>query len=663
MKTLRTLTLILTSLLIVAMAAGTFIERAHGHDTATATIYHVWWFIALWGALSAMGVFAIVKWKMWRRFWLLLLHISLLLILLGALLSHLTSHQGSLHIRQGSTADFYFPTNTDQALSLPFSLRLDTFMVAYTTGTGMQRDFHSQVSVFDKGDTIHADIRMNHILSRRGYRFYQTSYDPDFRGTILTVSYDPWGLPLTYVAYALLGLSIMGIMVSKLLKRRKANKSDKILAAIVLTICTLPLHARQSIPTVNAEEAAKMERLQVSGEDRVMPLGTLSRDFLLTLYGKPSYRGLTAMQVLAGWTLRPDAWKDQPMIRIKNQTLRQRLGINDGQHATFAQLFSANGNYRVEPLTADTTPEPLRKAAIELDEKVGLILMATRGELVRPAPTDAKVSEARVTSELLYNRLPKSLPLFICSFMLAVLLFLPQDIKEKRLFRSLQLKDLLHIALFVIVVYHTALYFLRWYIGGRIPLGNGPETMLFMALCLLWTSLLSIKRQPLLTAPALMMGGFALLVAHLSESQPRIGGLMPVLQSPLLTIHVSVIMTAYALLALTCILSVLWLITRQDEFTTLTRSLLMPAVFLLSAGIFLGAVWAGVSWGAYWSWDPKEVWALITLLVYALPLHTQSLPKMRSPRVYHLYIMCAFFAVLFTYFGVNYLIGGMHSYA
>ena len=95
----------------------------------------------------------------------------------------------------------------------------------------------------------------------------------------------------------------------------------------------------------------------------------------------------------------------------------------------------------------------------------------------------------------------------------------------------------------------------------------------------------------------------------------------------------------------------------------LSQFLLYPAVFLLATGIFLGAVWANVSWGSYWSWDPKESWALITLMVYAVPLHKASIPAFSKTRSYHLYIICAFFAVIITYFGVNYLLGGMHSYA
>lgn len=690
MKTQRYLILTLTALLIAAMAAGTFVEQTNGHEAAAQSVYHAPWFIALWGALTATGIAAIIKWKMWQNLWTFLLHISLILILFGALASHFTARQGTLHIRQGETAAHYFPNDTDAAEPLPFALKLDTFFVSYTTGTGAPRDFESRVRIIEtaiqpsikeenpqttatvetsslavRPEEEAVTIRMNSPLALKGYRFYQTSFDSDRRGTILTVAYDPIGLPLTYAAYALLGLSMMGVIVTKWRKMfRKKAKIVPILATTTLFLTTLPmpLHAKESVPTVNAEQAAKMERLQVSGEDRVMPLGTLARDFLLTVYGATEYRGLTATQVLAGWTLRPDAWKNQPMILVKNAELRERLGIKIGKNCSFASLFAADGTYRVEALTVADVPETLRKSAMELDEKVGLILMATRGELVRPAPTAAKVSEQRVTAELLYNRLPHTFPLFIACCMLSLLIFFIGQ-TDRRVFGRIRLIALCHWALFALTLYHTALYALRWYIGGRIPLGNGPETMLFMALCLLWLAVGTRRRQPLLTAPAILMAGFTLLVAHLSENQPHIGGLMPVLQSPLLTIHVSIVMTAYALLALTCILSATWLFTRNETLTQLSHHLLLTAVFLLAGGIFIGAVWAGVSWGTYWSWDPKEVWALITLLVYALPIHARSLPIFRQPTTYHIYMTCAFLTVLFTYFGVNYVLGGMHSYA
>ncbi len=102
---------------------------------------------------------------------------------------------------------------------------------------------------------------------------------------------------------------------------------------------------------------------------------------------------------------------------------------------------------------------------------------------------------------------------------------------------------------------------------------------------------------------------------------------------------------------------------KSEKLRDLSTVLLYPAVFLLTFGIFLGAVWANISWGNYWAWDPKETWALITLLIYSVPLHQKSLGFLRNPKAFHLYCMLAFLSVLVTYFGVNMILGGMHSYA
>jgi ABC-type transport system involved in cytochrome c biogenesis permease subunit len=222
------------------------------------------------------------------------------------------------------------------------------------------------------------------------------------------------------------------------------------------------------------------------------------------------------------------------------------------------------------------------------------------------------------------------------------------------------------ICLYATCIVHASAYALHWYIAGRIPLGNGYETMLFLALVLLVLSILLHRRLSFILPFGFLLTGFALLVAWLGQRNPQITPLMPVLQSPILASHVSIIMMAYALMAFMMLNGIFALFTDQmhrQQLTVLSRLMLYPAVFMLSAGIFLGAIWANVSWGKYWSWDPKEVWALITLLIYAVPLHTNSIPVFRRPKVLHAYLIAAFLTVLMTYFGVNYLLGGMHSYA
>ena len=144
------------------------------------------------------------------------------------------------------------------------------------------------------------------------------------------------------------------------------------------------------------------------------------------------------------------------------------------------------------------------------------------------------------------------------------------------------------------------------------------------------------------------------------------GPLMPVLRSPLLFIHMIPIMVSYALFGVLFLLGIVGLLVRREVSERLrgvSLRMLCPAVFLLTFGTFLGAVWANISWGNYWAWDPKETWALVTLLVYSFPLHGRALAAFERPRFFHAFLVIAFLCVLVTYFGVNLLLGGMHSYA
>jgi len=222
----------------------------------------------------------------------------------------------------------------------------------------------------------------------------------------------------------------------------------------------------------------------------------------------------------------------------------------------------------------------------------------------------------------------------------------------------------------------TACLALRWVAGGRVPMANGYETMLVMAWSVMLLSLVVCRRFRIIVPFGLLMSGFFLLVSHINYMNPQITHVMPVLQSPLLSVHVSVIMMSFALLSLTFVCGVTALLLRlirgrnapgidvqTDSLALLSRLLLYPAVALLAVGVFVGAVWANVSWGTYWSWDAKEVWGLVTLLVYAVAVHEASLPFLRRPVGFHLFMVLAFLTIIMTYFGVNYFLGGMHSYA
>lgn len=198
--------------------------------------------------------------------------------------------------------------------------------------------------------------------------------------------------------------------------------------------------------------------------------------------------------------------------------------------------------------------------------------------------------------------------------------------------------------------------------AGRVPMANGYETMQWMAVGACVAAALGARRTPELLALGLMVAGLSLMVAMIGLRNPQVTQIMPVLRSPLLSVHVLAVMLAYALLALMALCGVAWLLGRRHLLAE-SRRMLRPAVFLLAAGIFIGAVWANMSWGRYWGWDPKEVWALITMLVYSLPLHRRSLSWLADDRAYAIWCVAAFACVVMTYFGVNFILGGLHSYA
>ena len=282
-------------------------------------------------------------------------------------------------------------------------------------------------------------------------------------------------------------------------------------------------------------------------------------------------------------------------------------------------------------------------------------------------------SDFRIQSERLYNRLNNSLPLAIASVMLGLLSFgyycrrlMQGKAADKRMDASLL--ALLSIGL----LYLAGLMALRGFVSGHVPLSNGHETMQGLAVCAAALTLYLHRRLPMAIPFGYLVCGLALMVSMMGESNPQVTNLLPVLASPLLSIHVAVIMIAYALLAfimLNGVTALLLSVSRRDCHTeierlqVISRLMTYPAVFLLAIGIFIGAVWANVSWGRYWGWDPKEVWALITMLVYALMLHHASLPAFRRPVFFHAYAVVAFLCVLITYFGVNFLLGGLHGYA
>lgn len=695
MQLLKRVLVILYIALVLLLAAATFMEQAKGTDFIGHTVYHTAWFCCLWGVVALLASVYIVRRMLWRQIPSLLFHGSLLVILAGAMITFVTSSKGHLHLRPGVGESSFVEEESRRALPLPFVMRLDSFRVEHYPGTEAPADYVSYVTCLTKDAEVlfpQQRISMNRIFASHGYRFYQSSFDEDNQGSWLTVNHDPYGTPVTYAGYLLLGLSMLLLLVARRGEFRRLLRHPLLrrggLFLLLLGCWGMGggvVHAR-SLPALKRSQADSLARVQVIYHDRVVPFNTLARDFVQKLTGRTTYGGLTPEQVIGGWLLRPDAWREEPMIEVKSAELRSRLGLSSS-HVRLSELFDGT-EYRLQKLWQNEqgTNSPLAKAIREVDEKVGLVLMLQNGTLIRPLPEDGSVpslSSWKLEAELLYNRIPFSKLLFRTNLTLGVLAFLwlfygslhrPSPVGERKEVRWI--RSFFSLSLLLSLLFHLFGYLLRWYISGRIPLSNGYETMQFMALCILLLACLLCRRFLFVVPFGFLLSGFALLVAYLGQMNPQITPLMPVLVSPWLSFHVSLIMMSYSLLAFILLNGVLALcccrgkrgITllrdeRVRQLTLLSRLLLYPALFFLGAGIFVGAVWANVSWGRYWAWDPKEVWALITFMVYGAAFHRHSLHRFRHPLFFHTYMVLAFLTVLMTYFGVNYLLGGMHSYA
>ena len=641
-------------LLLAVLASATFVEWQCGTPFVHRYVYGSWWFAFLIAMVVVPGLILVVR-RLRHCRPALLLHFSLAIVALGALLTRLTATDGLLHLRQGqSSTEFLSSGEPHRPVPLPVIVSLDSFQIVCYPHTDAPLDYVSHLRV----DGRARRVSMNRVLSVDGYRFYQSSYDPDARGTILTVNHDPWGMTVSYAGYLLTIISFVLIMANPRgrFRRLLRGSAPVVLALLSLTSCSdsTPPHA----PIPSPDKVERFSQLDIIYRDRHTPVDTYCFDFLLKVTGSTSFRGLSPQTVVLAWLTSPEEWQNVPMIRVKNESAARSFGLHpvDG-YISAKSLFAPDGSYILSPYIRDAD-----KAALDINDRLQAIIALTDGTAFRPAPEP--IPSFRRSVEVGYARLrPVALLFKFQLFVGLLLLFLVMRATLRgrpvpsRLFAILSILS---------AASQAAALAIRGYIARAWPLANGYETMLFLALVIVLVSLVLGRRHALLAAACQLMSGFALLVAHLAISNPHITPLMPVLHSPWLSVHVAAVMIAYALFAIIMLNSLMALfVGRAGSSAALRVSLLLlyVAVAFLTLGIFVGAVWAGESWGRYWGWDSKEVWALITLLVYVLPLHPSIVPPLTRPRASHLYLVLAFLAVLMTYLGVNYLLPGLHSYA
>lgn len=703
--------------IIIVMATATFLEKSHGTPYTMSHIYGAWWFAALWAVLTATGIAWMIKQRM-RRPGLILLHGAFVMILAGALLTHLFSQNGIVHLREGeATNSFLAQEQKGPSIeSLPFVLQLDTFIISYHEGTSSAADYISRLTITDKGDTIKATVSMNEIFSGQGVRLYQTSYDDDGHGSYLRVNIDPWGITITYMGYALLFISLLWLLIDPKGTFRRLLHHPLLQKGMMAAALILISHGAHAAHTLSREQAEDFGRLYIEYNGRICQVQTYALDFCKKLCGKRHYGDYTAEQVLTGFIFYGEEWCDEPIVKVKSAAVREKTGL--AAKVSFNDFFK-DQSYLLGPLMMEYqrgNEDKVYKDAMELDDKLQLITDLRRGLPLKLFPFGTNSSKSVLAWYSPSSQLPEEMESQRKEYIHQIFGIINQDVKSgneervtdailkiqkyqnrygsaslpssirtqaERIYNAIPFATILFMVnltvAFLSLFFRRAAWWvmllsalaltvcvvLRWIISGTVPLSNGYETMLIVAWMTMWVTLAASRRMPIMTTFGLLISGFALLVSHIGQMNPAITHVMPVLNSPLLSIHVSVIMLAYALLCITfaCGVTALFRPSRAAYLQVLSQLFLLPSLSALGIGIFTGAIWANISWGTYWSWDPKEVWALITLMVYAIGAHSQSLSFLRRPMPYHVFMVLAFLTLLMTYFGVNYFLGGMHSYA
>ena len=656
-----------------------------------------------------------------------------------------------------------------KVINLPFSLKLIDFQLERYPGSMSPASYASEVELTDREEGIEKmpfRIYMNHVLDHRNYRFFQSSYDPDEKGTVLSVNHDPGTLP-TYLGYLLLAFGMIWNLFDKkgrfqklLRGARKLQKASLSIIMVAVVGYTAPLQSA-SLSTLDAEHQKIVEaydsetinqfgRLTVQAHGgRMKPLDTFAHEIVSKLSGKTSIYGVEPTAILLGMTVNPKFYQELAMIKVNHTKIAKELGLAEGiKYANFNDFFTKDGKYKLaKQISKSVRKQPFDKDSydkelIKADERLNIAYMIYTGALLNiyPVPHDAnnkwvnpqdaiakfpkqlsemvrmmtlylfegttqiqkdgnttqftqaiklismyqkkfgaKVlpSKAETDIEIEYNKLgllSKLVPLYI---LVGLILLIASFVNVVKPISSLKwivkISWILMIAGFAV---HLVGMGMRWYIGGHAPWSNAYESIVFIAASTVVAGLVFARKSPFTLGATALLAGVTMAVAHMNFVNPEITNLVPVLKSYWLMIHVATIISGDGFLGLGSILSLLVLILfimRKDgdenidraikELTNIAEMSLIVGLFLMTIGNFLGGVWANESWGRYWGWDAKETWAAVTILIYASVLHLRFIPRLNNPFIFNMASVWAYSSVLMTYFGVNYYLSGLHSYA
>ena len=664
---------------------------------------------------------------------------------------------------------------------LPFSVKLNDFIADKYPGSDTSySSFASEVTVIDD-KPFDFRIFMNNILNHQGYRFFQASFDPDEKGTILSVNKDALGTFVTYLGYILLYIGLMAIMFARFtrfdfLRNQilKIKKQKQKLALVLLFLSSVNLfsqsndthlHDKTDVEIIDSilsknivpkSEAAKFGNIVIQDlSGRMMPVNTFASEFLRKLSKKDNYGEFDANQVFLSIQESPLLWYNVPVIYLKmkkGDSIRSIIGVNNTQkYVPLVDFFTERGEYKLAPYLEDAykaqVPTGYQKEFKETDQRVNLLYNMIEGKSLKffPIPDDENdkwispkeniedsslvkdslysnfintgfktylymlnedkimnefsqsnnilqgilsaqykfggdvmLSTEKIEAEVLYNKYDIFKKLFSWYLYAGTFLFIiliTQIFKNNNII-NLSIKTLKFVIIFLFII-HTFGLIWRWYISGHAPWSDAYESMIYVAWATMFFGLAFGRKSDLTLASTTFIVSMILMIAHWSWMDPAIANLQPVLDSYWLMIHVAVIVGSYGPFALSMILGFvslfLMILTNSSnksimklnikELTLINEMSLTVGLVMLTIGNFLGGMWANESWGRYWGWDPKETWALISIMVYAFVLHMRLIPGLKSRFVYSIASILSFASILMTYFGVNFYLAGLHSYA
>ena len=664
---------------------------------------------------------------------------------------------------------------------LPFSVKLNDFIAdKYPGSETSYSSFASEVTVIDE-KPFDFRIFMNNILNHKGYRFFQASFDPDEKGTVLSVNKDALGTFVTYLGYILLYIGLMAIMFARFTRfdflrnqilKIKKQKQKLALILVFLTSVNLfsqsndtHLHAKSDVEIIDSilgknivpkSQATKFGNIVIQDlSGRMMPVNTFASEFLRKLSKKDHYGEFDANQVFLSIQESPLLWYNVPVIYLKikkGDSIRSIIGANKSQKLVpLVNFFTERGEYKLAPYLEDAykaqVPTGYQKEFKETDQRVNLLYNMIEGNSLKffPVPNDENdkwispkeniedsslvqdslysnfintgfktylymlnedkimndfsqssnilqgilsaqykfggdvmPSTEKIEAEVLYNKHDIFKKLFSWYLYAGTLLFIvliTQIFKNNNII-NLSIKILKAVIIFLFIL-HTFGLIWRWYISGHAPWSDAYESMIYVAWATMFFGLAFGRKSDLTLASTTFIVSMILMIAHWSWMDPAIANLQPVLDSYWLMIHVAVIVGSYGPFALSMILGFvslfLMILTNSSnksimklnikELTLINEMSLTVGLVMLTIGNFLGGMWANESWGRYWGWDPKETWALISIMVYAFVLHMRLIPGLKSRFVYSIASILSFASILMTYFGVNFYLAGLHSYA